>query len=103
MPGIPNPESMGDLAAQLNQKTFAAADSMLPLASAQNQISTSKRLDIIAENAVASWANRMVTPDPIEAVSVQKMMTGHDGIDAALVAAIAQAVGRNANNTNPPA
>ncbi len=58
-------------------------------------------MNSLAESVHGQMANRMATPDPSEAISVQKMLTGRDSQGIAETIALAQQLVKTAQTTPP--
>ena len=98
---IPGPESMNDVIATTNIKMFGDAGSMLPLTSSQNATAHQNRMNVLAESIHAMHANKMASTDPVEAASIQKVLTGHDGQQGVISAAFAQIAAKLGQSTPP--
>ena len=98
---IPNFDSVGDVVAFNNAKAFGDAGAHLALQASQQFGAHNSRMNQLAESVHGQMANRMATPDPAEAISVQKMLTGRDGQGIAETIALAQQLVKTAQTTPP--
>lgn len=98
---IPQFESVGDVVAFNNAKSFGDAGAHLALQASQQFGAHNSRMNTLGESIQAGWANRMQSPDPVEAISVQKLMTGRDSHGIAEAVALAQILTKQAQTTPP--
>jgi len=71
-----------------NFKAVTAASTSLILGSAQDNRMSAKRLDQIGEAVVATAAITAVSPDPVEAISTQKILSGSDAQQQTITATL---------------
>lgn len=98
---IPVFESVGDAVAFTNCKSFGDAGAHLAIQAAQQFAAHNNRMNLMAESAIGQITNRMATPDPVEAISVQKLMTGRDSAGITEAIALAQVLVKAAQTTPP--
>ncbi len=99
---VPSFESIGDAVVFNNTKAFGDAGANLVVQGSQQYNSHNSRVNVLSESVQAMWATRMVKADPVEAVSVQKMMTGRDSMGISEAVALAQQLTKTAQTTPPP-
>ena len=98
---IPAPQSMADSIADINMKTFGDAAANIALSGAQSHNSHLARLNIISENHLQAWGNRMVSVDVNEAVASKELLTGDKKVDTGAAIALAQQMMKGAQTTPP--
>lgn len=98
---IPGFDSVGDVVAFNNAKAFGDAGAHLAVQAAQQFGAHNNRMNSLSESIHGQIANRMATPDPSEAISIQKMLTGRDSQGIAESIALAQQLVK-ASQTTPP-
>ncbi|MGB5288802.1 MAG: hypothetical protein WBN42_09960 [Ignavibacteriaceae bacterium] len=101
MAHIPSFESVGDGVTFTNAKAFGDAGAHLALQAAQQFATHNSRMNMLAESVFGSIANKMASADPVEAISVQKLMTGRDSAGIAESLALAQILTKQAQSTPP--
>lgn len=74
-----NTQETADTVSVMNIKAFGSADSMLPINAAQNTTTHLKRIELIAENGLQAWQNRLVSPDPMESASARQILGAESG------------------------
>jgi hypothetical protein len=99
---IPAFDSVPDAQANLNFKIFTDAAAAVPLLMSQNAASHAKRVDVLAENLLATVGNKLHSVDVVEAVSAKQMLTGDERADLAGIVALAQVMTKTAQTTPPP-
>ncbi len=99
---VPNFESVGDAVTFTNAKAYGDAGANLAIQGAQQYNAHNSRINLLSESIAAQWANRMATPDPVEAISTQKLLTGRDSMGIAEAIALAQQLVKTAQTTPPP-
>lgn len=99
---IPAFESIPDAQGNLNFKMHSDAACTVPLLQSQNAAAHANRVNVMAEGLLASWGNRLVSVDIVEAVSAQKMLTGRESMGIAEGIALAQQLIKTAQTTPPP-
>jgi len=99
---IPAFESVPDAQGNLNFKMYSDAACAVPLLQSQNAAAHANRVNVMAEGLLAAWGNRLVTPDVVEAVSAQKLLTGRDSMGIAEAISLAQILTKGAQTTPPP-
>ncbi|MGB5288801.1 MAG: hypothetical protein WBN42_09955 [Ignavibacteriaceae bacterium] len=98
---IPNFDSVGDAVTFNNAKAFGDAGAHLAVQAAQQFGAHNSRMNTLSESTQAMWANRMASADPVEAISVQKLMSGRDSQGIAETIALAQVLTKQAQTTPP--
>jgi hypothetical protein len=98
---IPDFTSSADAVVFNNTKMFGDAGANLALQGAQQYNAHGARVNFLSESNIAQWANRMATPDPVEAISTQKLLTGSDAQQQAVSIALAQALAKMVGNVPP--
>lgn len=98
---VPNFDSVGDAVTFNNAKAFGDAGAHLALQAAQQFGAHNSRTNLLGESVQAGWANRMQSPDPIEAVATNKMMTGRESMGISEALALAQTLTKTAQTTPP--
>ena len=98
---IPTFESVGDVVAFNNAKAFGDAGAHLALQASQQFGAHNSRINLLGESVQAGWANRMQSPDPVEAVATQKMLTGRESMGISEAIALAQTLTKTAQTTPP--
>lgn len=98
---IPAFESVPDATANSNFKVYGDAGAAVALLQSQNAAAHANRVNVMAEGTMAAWANRMVTPDIIEAVSSMQLLTGRESSGIAESVAVAQMLMKGAQTTPP--
>lgn len=99
---IPNFESVGDAVAATNAKMLVDGACNAVLQGAQNLNAHMSRQNLLSESVMGGWAERLITPDPSEAISTQKLLTGRDSMPIAEAIALAQIIIKGAQTTPPP-
>lgn len=99
---IPAFDSVPDAVANSNFKVYGDSSSAIALLQSQNAAAHANRVNTMAEGTLAAWANRMVSPDIIEAVSAQKLLSGRESQGIAEAIALAQVLMKGAQTTPPP-
>ena len=98
---IEAPESIGDVIAFTNIKSFGDACAMMPIQATNQQQAHLSRLNNIQEASMQMYNNKAMSTDPVEAASIKQVLTGHVGQDNALVAALAQILAKLGQTTPP--
>lgn len=98
---LPDFESIGDAVAFVNVKTFSDAMNNAVIQGSQNLNAHMSRQNLLSESIQGGWANRIMTPDPSEAISTQKMLTGRDSMGIAEAVGLAQQLMKGAQTTPP--
>lgn len=98
---IPAFESIPDAQGNLNFKIFSDAAVAVPLLQSQNAAAHANRVNVMAEGLLASWGNRLVSTDIVEAVSTQKMLSGRESMGIMETIALAQQLTKAAQTTPP--
>ena len=98
---IPTFESCGDAVSFVNAKAFGDAGAHMALQAAQQYGATNSRTNLMAESALAQAINKMLSPDPVEAISTQKLLTGRDSSGIVEALALAQILTKAAQTTPP--
>ena len=89
---IPDFSTVGDAVAFNNAKMFGDAGANVALQSAIQHSSHNNRMNALMESVAAMWAEKMATPDPVEAASTQKIMSGSDAQQQAVSMGLINAV-----------
>ena len=98
---VPNFDSVGDGVTFTNAKAFGDAGAHLALQAAQQFASHNSRMNIMAESVYGAIADKMASADPVEAISVQKLLSGRDSQGIAESLALAQVLTKAAQTTPP--
>jgi hypothetical protein len=98
---LPDFSSIADAVVFNNTKMFGDAGANLPLQNSQQLNAHGARINFLSESVQAMWANVLATPDPSEAISTQKMLTGTDAQQQAVAMALIQALAKMAGNVPP--
>lgn len=98
---IPDFTSIADAVASTNAKAFGDAGANLALQGAQQFNAHNARLNLLAESVAGGWANRLLTPDPVEAISTVKLMTGRESLGIGEAIALVQQIMKGAQTTPP--
>lgn len=98
---IPSFDSIGDAATFLNTKVFTDAMNNAVVQGTQQYNAHGSRMNLLSESIQGGWANRIMTPDPVEAISTQKMLTGRDSMGIAEAIGLAQVLTKQAQTTPP--
>ncbi len=98
---IPVFESVGDAVAFTNAKSFGDAGAHLAIQAAQQYGAHNNRMNLLAESVMGQMMNRLGTPDPVEAISTQKLMSGRDSAGIVEAITLAQQLVKTAQTTPP--
>lgn len=98
---IPNFESVGDATSFVNAKAFGDAGAHLALQAAQQYAAHNSHMNMMSESVFGAIANRLASPDPVEAISIEKLLSGRDSSGIAEAIALAQILTKQAQTTPP--
>lgn len=98
---IPNYDSVGDATSAVNAKAFGDAGAHTALQAAQQLAAHNSRMNMMAESVYAQAANKMLAPDPVEAISVVKLLTGRESSGISEALSLAQTLVKTAQTTPP--
>lgn len=98
---IPNFDSVGDATAFLNVKVMTDSACNAVIQGMQQYNAHGARMNLLSESVIAGWSNRIMTPDPAEAVSTQKLLTGRDSMSITEAISLAQQLTKIAQTTPP--
>jgi hypothetical protein len=98
---IPGFDTIPDAQVNMNFKVFTDASAAVALLSSQNQVSHSKRVDVLAEQLTAAAGNRLHSVDIVEARAAKTLLTGNEKADLVGILAMAQQMAKTAQTTPP--